>query len=428
MDEADFKALLAPLPVSWWEADGGSRLVESGGGAFADERTARRFLRALCAEAGGTARLPGEGPYRARFEGRTFDVNWPARDGGTAAGRSRGIAVEVAGAAAGTGPYASFADLSPAAVFVRDPDGRCVWANHAYAHLYGTTRDTLIGRHLAEIDGADDAARFLALDEQVLTGGHSARHTLAFRHTDGSPGHAVGYRFPVRWGTRRCVAGIYVDITDYTRALEQRRRAEADLCALRDHSGLACLRLSADGVVRDAGTAAAEVLHVRLGDLLGSPADTLLARTPERRALHRVWDDLIAGRRRSARTSAVLVDGDRRRRAWIHLSAVQHAAERLPGVWAVITRLGLSHEAHPPLTPAQVRILALLAAGHSNADVAGALHLSRQTVDYHLSRLRCLLGVATRPALVARAYALGILSPHTWPPRSTTAVHPLSPA
>ncbi|MFI1766221.1 PAS domain-containing protein [Streptomyces sp. NPDC020800] len=428
MDEADFKTLLAPLPVSWWEAESGSDLVESGGGAFADERTARRFLQALCADHGGPSRLPGDGPYQAWFEGRTFDVNWPARGDGAPAGRSRGLAVEVGGPVAGAEPYASFADLSPAAVFVRDADGRHVWANHAYAHLYGTTRDTLIGRHLAEIDRPDDAARFLALDEEVLTGGHSVRHTLVYRRSDGSCGHAAGYRFPVRWGARRCVAGIYVDITDYTRALDQRRQAEADLRALRDHSGLACLRLSADGVVRDAGTAAAELLHVRLGDLVGSPADTLLARTPERTALHRVWDDLIAGRRRSARTSAVLVDGERRRRAWIHLSAVRHAADRLPGVWAVITRLGLSYEAQPPLTAAQVRILALLAAGHSNADIAHTLHLSRQTVDYHLSRLRHLLGVATRPALVARAYVLGILSPHSWPPRSTTAAHPLSPA
>ncbi|WP_225827741.1 PAS domain-containing protein [Streptomyces naphthomycinicus] len=428
MDEADFKRLLAPLPVSWWEADGGSEPVDSGGGAFADEHTARRFLRTLCADRRGPSRLPGDGPYQARFEGRTFTVHWPAQDDGAPTGRSGGLAVEVGAPVAETDSYASFADLSPAAVFVRDADGRYVWANHAYAHLYGTTRDILIGRHLAEVDGPDDAARFLALDEQVLTGGHSVRHTLDYRRSDGSHGHAAGYRFPVRWGTLRCVAGIYIDITDYTRALDQRRQAEEDLRALRDHSGLACLRLSADGVVRDAGTAAAELLHVRLGDLVGSPADTWLAPTPERTALHRIWDDLVAGRRRTAHTSAVLVDGDRRRRAWIHLSAVHHAAERLPGVWAVITRLGLSHEAHPPLTAAQVRILSLLAAGHSNADIAGTLHLSRQTLDYHLSRLRCLLGVASRPALVARAYVLGILSPHSWPPRATTAAHPLSPA
>ncbi|MFF9815074.1 PAS domain-containing protein [Streptomyces sp. NPDC014006] len=429
MDEADFKTLLATLPVSWWEADDGSGPVESGGGAFADERAVRRFLEALRADLGGPSARFDDGPYQARFEGRTFDVNWWAPGEGERRRRSRGVAVEVGGAPAGTGAYTSFADLSPAALFVRDPAGRYVWANHAYAHLYGTTRDRLIGRHLTEFDGPEDAARFLALDDEVLTGGHSVRHTLVYRRTDGSPGHAAGYRFPVNWGALRCVAGIYVDVSEYTHALDQRRRAEEDLRALRDHSGLPCLRLSADGVVGEASTAAAELLRVRLRDLLGSPADALLAETPERAALHAIWDDLTGGRRRSAQSTAVLIDGDRRRRrVWVHLSVVSRARGRDLGVWAVVTRPGMSHEPQLALTATQVRILALLAAGYSNAGIAEALRLSRQTVDYHLARLRRLLGAATRPALVARAYVLGILAPHSWPPRSTTAAHPLSPA
>lgn len=90
----------------------------------------------------------------------------------------------------------------------------------------------------------------------------------------------------------------------------------------------------------------------------------------------------------------------------------------------MVTHLSLAHEAHPSLTAAQIRILSLLAAGSSNGDIASSLKLSRQTVDYHLSRLRDLLGAATRPALVARAYVLGILAPRAWPPRSATAAHP----
>ncbi|MEU3842706.1 PAS domain-containing protein [Streptomyces sp. NPDC028635] len=429
MDEADLKTLLATLPVSWWEADGGSGLVESGGGAFTDARTVRRFLQALRADLGGPSARGDDGPHQARFEGRTFDVNWWSQEGGERHRRSRGVAVEVDGAAAGSGAYASFADLSPAAVFVRDPAGRYVWANHAYAHLYGTTRDRLIGRHLTAFDDPDDAARFLALDEEVLAGGRSVRHTLVYRRPDGSPGHAAGYRFPVSWGGQRCVAGIYVDVSEYVHALDQRRRAEEDLRALRDHSGLPCLRLSGDGVVGEASAAAADLLRVRLRDLVGSPADALLAETPERAALHAIWDDLTGGRRRSAQSSAVLVDGDRRRRrVWVHLSVVSRTRGGDLGVWAVVTRPALSHEPHLALTAAQVRILALLAAGYSNAGIAETLRLSRQTVDYHLARLRRLLGAATRPALVARAYVLGILAPHSWPPRSATAAHPLSPA
>ncbi|MDF3300261.1 PAS domain-containing protein [Streptomyces tropicalis] len=430
MDEADFKSLLAHLPVSWWEADGGLRVVDSGGGAFTDEGTARRFLDTLRADFDTAPHPPGTGGhYQAHFEGRTFDVSWPAAGRGTRPHRSRGVAVEVGGRSADTDPYVSFADLTPAAAFVRDASGCYLWTNHAYAHLYGTTRDDVVGRHLGDVDGPDDAVRFLALDQEVLSGGRPVRHTLTYRRADGTSGRAAGYRFPVRWGSRRCVAGIYVDITDYTQALDQRRQAEEDLRALRDHSGLPCVRLTPDGLVGEASTAAAEILHARLSDLVGLPADALLAETPERRELHRLWDDLVDGRRRSARTSAVLVDSERRlRRAWLHLTTVGRSPGGPRGVWAVVTHLGLRHEAHPPLTATQVRILALLAAGHSNADIAASLHLSRQTVDYHLSRLRDLLDAPTRAALVARAYVLGILSPHAWPPRSATASHPLSPA
>ncbi|MFF7381311.1 PAS domain S-box protein [Streptomyces griseoluteus] len=316
-------------------------------------------------------------------------------------------------------PFGALAELAPAAAFMRDGTGRYVWANHAYAHLYGTTRDAVVGRHLSEVDEPADVDRFLALDRQVLADGRSVRHTLTFRRPDGSLAHAAGYRFPATWSTGRCVAGIYVDVTDYVRATDQRHHAEADLRALRDHSGLPCVRLTRDGRVSEAGVAAAEVLGVRLSDLAGMRADSLLADTREHADLFRAWKDLIGGRRRSARALAVLVDGEgAQRRARIHLTTVSTPAPGVTGVWAVATRLSRRQRTQPTLTPAQLRIVTLLAAGRTNTGIAAELRLSRQTLDYHLSRLRHLLEAPTRPALVARAYVLGLLSPQMWPPQA----------
>ncbi|MEV6841585.1 PAS domain-containing protein, partial [Streptomyces sp. NPDC051133] len=159
MDEADFTSLLASLPVAWWEADGGLGVVHSGGGAFDDEGTTRRFVEALCAEQGGACDPPGAGPYQTRFEGRTFDVNWLAGRCGAQRHGIRGVAVEVGGRRDEAEPYASFAELNPAAAFVRDVSGRNLWVNHAYAYLYGTTRESVIGRSLADVDEPDDVAR-----------------------------------------------------------------------------------------------------------------------------------------------------------------------------------------------------------------------------------------------------------------------------
>jgi DNA-binding CsgD family transcriptional regulator len=57
------------------------------------------------------------------------------------------------------------------------------------------------------------------------------------------------------------------------------------------------------------------------------------------------------------------------------------------------------------LTDRQLEILSLVAQGHSNADVARALHLSPHTVRTHLENAFARLGVTTRAAAVARAFA-----------------------
>jgi DNA-binding CsgD family transcriptional regulator len=87
----------------------------------------------------------------------------------------------------------------------------------------------------------------------------------------------------------------------------------------------------------------------------------------------------------------------------------------------------LPHPPLPPLTAAQLRILTLLSAGHGNNEIAASLRLSRQTLDYHLGRLRELLAAPTRLALISRAYVLGILDPQAWPPRSAVGYHPAGP-
>ncbi|MGW2620817.1 PAS domain-containing protein [Streptomyces sp. NPDC001500] len=362
--------------------------------------------------------------------GESEGIGGPADPGGSPCapdGRPRpGLA-----APPGYAAFADLVDLSPAAAFIRDRDGRYLWANHAYAHLYGTVPRQLVGRYIEDFDAPADADRFRALDQQILTKGTPVRHTLRYLRQDGTTGRAVGHRFPVREQSRTCVAGIYVDITDHLRATEQRQEAEENLSALRDHSGLPCALLSANGRVIEASVAAAELFHLGLTDLVGRRAHTLLAPEPgpDLDRLHRRWNSLIARRTRRVETTAVLVDAHGlQRRAELHLTTIGHSVSRARHVWAVITHQSLAHEAHPPLTAAQVRILSLLAQGSSNSDIAASLKLSRQTLDYHLSRLRHLLGAATRPALVARAYVLGILAPHAWPPRSATAAHPLSSA
>lgn len=74
--------------------------------------------------------------------------------------------------------------------------------------------------------------------------------------------------------------------------------------------------------------------------------------------------------------------------------------------------------AAPSASPAESRILALLAGGATTARAARETGLTVDGVTYHLRRLSERWGAANRTELVARAYALGVLTPGVWPPEA----------
>jgi len=67
--------------------------------------------------------------------------------------------------------------------------------------------------------------------------------------------------------------------------------------------------------------------------------------------------------------------------------------------------------ASPQLTPREREVLAAVATGRSNAEIAAALHIGEATVKTHLLRVFAKLGVDDRTAAVTTAYARGILTP-----------------
>jgi DNA-binding NarL/FixJ family response regulator len=60
------------------------------------------------------------------------------------------------------------------------------------------------------------------------------------------------------------------------------------------------------------------------------------------------------------------------------------------------------------LTPREVEVLALVAAGHSNRQIAQALFISPKTVSVHVSNILAKLGVAGRVEAAVIAHHLGL--------------------
>jgi DNA-binding CsgD family transcriptional regulator len=69
-------------------------------------------------------------------------------------------------------------------------------------------------------------------------------------------------------------------------------------------------------------------------------------------------------------------------------------------------------------TPGELRVLELVALGLSSREIAARLWISRQGVTYHIGNLFVKLRANSRAGLVARAYAIGLLAPGSWPPRA----------
>ncbi len=86
------------------------------------------------------------------------------------------------------------------------------------------------------------------------------------------------------------------------------------------------------------------------------------------------------------------------RRARLNLAP--HAAAPEAGARTPAEQLGL--------TPREAEVLALVAAGRSNSQIAGELFISPKTASVHVSNILAKLGVSTRVEAAARAHRLGL--------------------
>jgi DNA-binding CsgD family transcriptional regulator len=68
------------------------------------------------------------------------------------------------------------------------------------------------------------------------------------------------------------------------------------------------------------------------------------------------------------------------------------------------------------LSRRELAILCLIASGFTSSGAARHLHISRYTVDQHITAMLKRSGARNRGELIARAYVTGILSTEKWPP------------
>ncbi|WP_405358866.1 PAS domain-containing protein [Kitasatospora sp. NBC_00085] len=124
-----------------------------------------------------------------------------------------------------------------------------------------------------------------------------------------------------------------------------------------------------------------------------------------------------------ARVSWSAVDGTERY-GEMTVDLVSDAPEETPNLLLSLRRLDepagrpVTPQAgpRPEVSPVEARILAAAARGATTTQIAKEIGLTPDGVNYHLARLSRRWHLPNRTALVARAYATGVLAAGAWPP------------
>lgn len=151
--------------------------------------------------------------------------------------------------------------------------------------------------------------------------------------------------------------------------------------------------------------------------LTGRPFTDLLHPGSRDAFRHRLEILRLGRRRRFTHIAFPAVPGDRGA-AWRMVTLAVRQGRTVSSFVVVVAAETIpNRQRGTRLSPLNARVLEGVAAGASTAELASALYLSPQGVDYHISALMRRCGAQNRAGLVARAYTSGLLLPGIWPPR-----------
>src|SRR4051812_17179192 len=101
---------------------------------------------------------------------------------------------------------------------------------------------------------------------------------------------------------------------------------------------------------------------------------------------------------------------ERARRSEVEADAIMIAGERHPPAMAASDEDDEDGRFDEPLTAREIQVLELLAEGLPNKAIAARLHISDQTVKFHVSSISGKLGAANRTDAVRRAVRRGLIT------------------
>ncbi|MER7489888.1 LuxR C-terminal-related transcriptional regulator [Streptomyces sp. NPDC126497] len=185
--------------------------------------------------------------------------------------------------------------------------------------------------------------------------------------------------------------------------------APAGVCTAHASPGSLVVTAAEPEFARQFGMSADEICGYGLLGLLRSPVPARLREQFAALSSGRLrrFEERVTGRDGTGRSFPAAVTG----------VAVRKASGETVGIVVLLRRSEDAVPGGPVLSALDAQVLEGVASGESTVQLASRLYLSRQGIEYRVGQMLRRFDAPNRPALVARAHALGMFTAGQWPPR-----------
>lgn len=124
--------------------------------------------------------------------------------------------------------FSRFMRHLPGLAWIKNAEGRYVFANDSAIHAFQTTRETLYGRTDPEVFPPETATRFQENDQKALESESGVQIVETLEHADGIVHHSLVTKFPIPSpnGEMALVGGMAIDITEQMEAQKAQKVSE----------------------------------------------------------------------------------------------------------------------------------------------------------------------------------------------------------